>query len=466
MEVRRRHCLPHKVWILCVTCIWLFGLERETFLSANTWSVLATSGEGQVNKERLPQTCPETWVDEVNATYKEELKVACSTEKLPHDNDRTQGSSLGGQLIDFEVAAVRQRCDFPVVDGRNLSATEFYDTHIRQGLPALIRNAMRDRHSEEPWPAFRHWQFNNLASFFQGVSFRVGPGPYPSEELTVGEFLSLATTLRRQQRQGKGYAAEELPTIFQYGEVPTSWIVWGHTFPCVPRIAFFHPKSQPMHRNATLLCDKILGQVQVPRFIIHEHLTRKKGVELPPLMITHSGFLVGFEGSGIDFHEHQDAINLLFHGEKRWFMKVPRLVAEEHSLRSTCEAVNYNKQVISPVVAEVCTAEKRGASGVGRFAELLSTSQVTETFDASRKVLTCLQRPGEIVYIPDNYPHAVLNTEPSVAMQMQWYSGDWKNYRVRRFLQQHLLHALDKAELDPDSFTTMDSFFEALNWNK
>eukprot|EP00924_Labyrinthula_sp_SR-Ha-C_P008494 snap_masked-scaffold_32-processed-gene-1.16-mRNA-1 protein AED:1.00 eAED:1.00 QI:0/-1/0/0/-1/1/1/0/343 len=330
-------------------------------------------------------------------------------------------------LISFLISFINGECDFLEIDGSSLDSDTFEIKYMNTYTPIKISNAMTStEHGEtKPWKAFNDWKFSNLrTSFPEDTLFRVGPGPYPDKEMTMSDFLRLSKT--------KG--SKEALNIFQYGQVPTSWSLWAHRFSCVESIAHFIPSSRPLHENLTTVCKDILGRVEVPAFIAG----RTNDIFPPRGVITHSGLLIGFENSGIDFHKHQDAINMLFSGKKRWFMKVLKNTTTQEQTFCDQKTFTVNDD---PLVRAVCESFQQ--QKIGTFANWLKTDQKTEEDEDNVRMLTCEQKEGEIIFIPGEFAHAVYNIKPSVAMQMQWNRLDWRSLEVREILQEALLEALN-----------------------
>ena len=301
-------------------------------------------------------------------------------------------------------------CDYEIVDARALDWRRFEEEFMNPGKPALILNAA------EGWAAYTRWSWENLAQSLGDTKLRVGPGPYPQKETTIQEYLDFVGSRSPEDK--------EIPGIFQYGQVPTSWTLWSYKEVCVPYVAFLHENSKPLHDNTTFVCDEIMRNIKVPEFLVGDESVRK-----PPAHITHSGLLIGVPGSGIDFHSHQSAINVVFHGKKQWYMKVsPDLLS-----RRSCQ------ESVDPVCSEP----------LGQLANTLGV-EVTEKEEEDVVVGTCVQYPGETVYIPEGVQHGVVNLENSVAMQMQWPFSGWNNEQDRDKYKAYLLHAVDPNEPDPD----------------
>lgn len=349
-------------------------------------------------------------------------------------------------------------CDFPRVDAQDLTPEAFHADFVAKGRPALVANAM------EAWPSRSHLSWANLSHFFEGVQMRVGPGPYPSQRMGIDDYLATA-----EAAFAKG-AGAEVPGVFQYGQVPTSWTLWAHKDACLPFVSFYHPNSEPLHDNFTVACE-LLSKVQVPEFLVGD-----ASVDIPPNLITHSGFLVGYTGSGIDFHAHQAAINLVWEGRKLWYMKLTKAVAASYADVATavpferrhCQRHPEDEVCASNALQLETLRSERERQGhfappdmggdakaredfhVGAFARQLATSQVTEELLEDSEVLHCVQGPGEIVFIPQDMQHAVMNLERTVGMQMQWNSELHKDLAERYKMYRYFLHDLDPREPDPD----------------
>lgn len=91
-------------------------------------------------------------------------------------------------------------------------------------------------------------------------------------------------------------------------------------------------------------------------------------------------FSLGPAGSGSPPHYHMAAVNVLVYGRKRWTLLPPN----------------------DAVYGALPVREWHAAGGP----EALR--------DQGHRVLECVQRPGDMLYVPDHWGHAVLNMEPSV----------------------------------------------------
>ncbi len=357
---------------------------------------------------------------------------------------------------------VSARCDFPRLDARRIDPDEFQREVVLRGAPVLLE------HAAQGWPAMSEWRWERLRESLRGVRLRVGPGPYPSTEMSIDEYMDAADAARQLGR--------EVPGVFQYGQVPTSWSLWAHKDQCVPHVSYMHPNSLPLHSNVSTTCE-LLRKVQVPRFIVGD-----AGTSAAPNMVSHSGFLIGVKDSGIDFHRHQAAINVIFSGSKEWYMKVPRSVVralpeipgaawlgagrlhcDVEPADAVCAAQRLQQMVVDRILArepaadvEDLTHEDTGARRrhhLGAFGDRIRTLQHTEKLEPDSQVLYCLQEAGEVVFIPQETQHAVRNVADTVAMQMQWDTDFFGDEAYRDFLWAHLISDLDPSEPEPPHYS-------------
>lgn len=101
--------------------------------------------------------------------------------------------------------------------------------------------------------------------------------------------------------------------------------------------------------------------------------------------------------SGSSFHQHDNAFNVLVHGLKYWL-----LIEQEES-----ELLDYHWRRVSPHAMGLVQSFRSQ-----RGAEWWKTR--------TRHQLECVQRAGDLFYVPSNYIHAVLNLWPSVGINQEF----------------------------------------------
>ena len=86
-------------------------------------------------------------------------------------------------------------------------------------------------------------------------------------------------------------------------------------------------------------------------------------------------FYFGMTGSGAPLHVHADAVNMVVSGEKRWYIQTP-------------QKTMYSRKPVKEWV-----------------------EQEVPRLDEEYKPLECTQKAGDIVYVPMDWGHAILNTK-------------------------------------------------------
>lgn len=89
---------------------------------------------------------------------------------------------------------------------------------------------------------------------------------------------------------------------------------------------------------------------------------------------------LGGEGTGAPEHFHNTAWNAIVYGAKKWVIHPPH------------ESVMSNEQIL----------------------------QFVESSPFMRSAWTCTQLAGEVMIIPENYGHGVLNIQPSIAIATEY----------------------------------------------
>ena len=143
----------------------------------------------------------------------------------------------------------------------------------------------------------------------------------------------------------------------------------GTEFPC-----YYIFDGQILHRNPSLAADAPL-----PEFFSSSSSN---------LSVLLHQFLVGPKGSGSPPHFHGHALNLLVYGVKRWYLWPP---AEAHF--DLCPVWEWQE--------EHMRGRGRGGGEGGKWKE-------------------CVQLPGDVVFVPEGWGHAVVNTEHSIAVAYEF----------------------------------------------
>ena len=148
------------------------------------------------------------------------------------------------------------------------------------------------------------------------------------------------------------------------------WIAPMSTWPSSPQARSPTPPPACLHHQVAL---------HLPRFL--------RGAIDPAALETRSvQFAVGGAGSGAPMHYHKAAVNTLVYGKKRWWLAPPR----------------------DAIYSSIPAAAWAEGGGPARAAA------------AGRTLLRCVQRPGDVLFLPDFWGHAVLNEEASVGVASEF----------------------------------------------
>ncbi|CAJ1458036.1 unnamed protein product [Effrenium voratum] len=237
-----------------------------------------------------------------------------------------------------------------VLDSSSLTAQRFIDEFVALKRPVLLKQAARDaegscRDSSCCRLGFR-WQKDELLRHAGDARSLVSDIPYGSDfglDSSLEEPMTLRDFLTRHPRKRRRCDA--------LGKRPYFFVAVDH-------------ETQP---ELALLLEATLGlrlgaAPPFPRF--------EQPLDL--LSATTLQFAIGDEGSGSPLHFHQDAVNLLLCGRKRWWLLPP------------------------------------SGSAMSRLHPLDVLTHEADCFNHAR-VLE--QEVGDVVYVPDMWGHAVLNLE-------------------------------------------------------
>ena len=145
--------------------------------------------------------------------------------------------------------------------------------------------------------------------------------------------------------------------------------------------------------------------------------------------------LLGGNGSSVGFHAHADSVVALLYGVKRWFLFPPD-AAPRPRWRDPRGMVTW--------------AERR-ASGEGDAAAAGSES--------GSELIECVQRTGELLYVPEGWYHATLNYGETLAVAQQARIGSSEWYRLR-LLGTQLANAKAFAEASEVMEATLEKYPE------
>ena len=99
---------------------------------------------------------------------------------------------------------------------------------------------------------------------------------------------------------------------------------------------------------------------------------------------------IGNRMSGVSFHFHGPGFSEVIYGAKRWFLYPPPVAGSSSDSSSVSLAPGFHPDM-----------------SVSQWVD-----NVYSMLDSESKPFECTIRPGEVLYFPDRWMHATLNTEP------------------------------------------------------
>jgi len=173
-------------------------------------------------------------------------------------------------------------CDFERLEyaaWSQLAPHAFDSQYQKLGRPVVFMGIDR------VWNASK-WSLEDLTSRFGNYKFRFGSAPYPVFDKEFMLFDPL------------------VDNIFQYGQVPVSYILHGPEGECKAEYGIKYSYARPIHENASLACE-ILRETKLISPIASAN------VQL-------AGLIIGGSGKTTLKHRHDSAVNHLLFGKKFW----------------------------------------------------------------------------------------------------------------------------------------------------
>ncbi|TDH70224.1 hypothetical protein CCR75_003976 [Bremia lactucae] len=302
-------------------------------------------------------------------------------EHIIHSAKKKHRSDLTPDYWNREGFAGSDVCDLPLDESNaikrehcsDLSVERFIDEFELPAVPVVIEGIPES----EKWGALKHWSFKKLRRKYKRVEFKCGEDDYgKSIRMKLKYFLIYLT-----------YQIDDSPL-------------------------YIFDSSFDDHVDTKSL----LEDYQVPKYFPEDLFSLVGEDRRPP----YRWFLIGPKRSGTTLHIDPlgtSAWNTLIVGRKRWILFPPHL--PKH-------IVNGKKHVRG----------NEDDEAVNYFMDLLPRIKQAN----SSKSLQCIefmQYPGETVFIPGGWWHAVLNVEDTVAVTQNFCSSQnfpavWRKTRKGR----------------------------------
>ena len=120
---------------------------------------------------------------------------------------------------------------------------------------------------------------------------------------------------------------------------------------------------------------------------------------------------IGPAGAGAPFHHHKNALNSLFVGSKLWLMYPPgeAFVSNQHTL-----------DFIKEHVAGLGSGTKNPPAGPKDAPDQPHLRSLLRR----KPPIKCIQRAGDILFVPDGFAHATVNLETAVGVAVEYEPAD------------------------------------------
>ena len=271
----------------------------------------------------------------------------------PYNKGKTQKfvEAGGGWLADAYITQPKEMCDFDVrVD---LTAEEFVFNYANPRRPVVIRGGLKGK----AWEALQErWSKDKIVKMHPDVIFNMSIIPYGHQFniLDGNKDVDIKTyTDYMATVSDKNAGMLVQPDLMADDETPDNGT--GYVF---SSLSVSERQDSSLHKTILPL---------EPDFVDWERMENFS-----------PQFYLGAAGTGAPMHFHVHAYNVLVHGRKRWMVMPPR-----HGV--------YSKQHITSWLHGDYKQHK-----------------------ADNEVLECIQEPGDVIYIPMDWSHGVLNLAESV----------------------------------------------------
>lgn len=310
---------------------------------------LQVNSSDGLNRTAMDVACLQRWsAANISRVLRIQLPNGCPIKPTylpPLEQGFKHGGWLGsGAILPAELT--EERCDFDVI-GYTADTETLLLNYLALQRPVVVRNATNHHQMKR---LFQLWQRNKMAKEYGHLTFTEVLVPYAESFGYNHSMITLRKFLDKMEQTNKEYRMIKDPSLFPS---PT------YIFETIPP-------------NSPLL----------------EHFTTPAifNPSLTHISTTKTQFYVGPPLSGAPVHFHRNAWNVLFYGQKRWFLFPPPFAV-------------YSKQHVW---------------------DWWKTRHGNRPFESAWE---CVQHPGDLVFVPDMWGHAVINLKESVGLAAEFIHG-------------------------------------------
>eukprot|EP01043_Picozoa_sp_COSAG02_P003665 COSAG02_NODE_91_length_37690_cov_91.664840_9_plen_943_part_00 len=311
-------------------------------------------------------------------------------------------------------------CDVDV-RSKSLDPAVFESDYLLASRPVLIQGAADEIPARRLGGGGWNWQ---RAEFFA----RVGQEVFNVQKLPMWK-----GKLLREQSTAAGIAMEG-------GEDD---ITLAEYFDSYARHRYKRPLSWNGPRNQSLWSE------------MEHDLTWPAAVSAPTVRRPGSGdgyfgLFMGPQGSGVTMHHHKSAWNALLFGLKLWVLTPPHASAFR---RDEMAADSFSSEGHGWLRAALARAQRE--PGVHKASGVHSSEEENGT---GRRHLFCVQREGDVLFVPHGWGHSTLNLRESIGVANFFLDEDAVGYRPSKIFHsnrgirslQTALGVTAPSDFDPD----------------
>jgi len=312
-------------------------------------------------RDAAGKTALELAIDSERSSVIEVFRVAGESNDYETPPRITTGSGeppltdTGGWSAAVEEEQVTTRCDIDELT--TISADDFYTNYVMAGRPLVLRGFAKD------WNVRKAWTKDALLAKYGEMGFTTGPVPYANHFGQPDEKVDMATYVAAMSKDATTKSDDGNPYyIFEDPTVQTSAGGGGAD------------KSSSFTKMLRKDYDW-----RAP-FLEWNDTAHVLNRDLFPIA---QQFYIGGTGTGAPIHFHGDAWNVCAYGQRRWYLFKP-----EHA--------TYSKIPMKEWVAK---------------------DLPKLTGDA--KPLECMQRAGDVIFVPHLWGHGTYNVQESVGVAIE-----------------------------------------------
>jgi len=275
-------------------------------------------------------------------------------------------------------------CDVDQYELEEISGVDIFEKYLARQRPILLRakNTFAAK-----WPALERYSRASLLKEHGDDVVTASSIPYADkfggstlETLTIAEYINEMSLHNITGGEHPWYIFQGNPiakvnddknhkSVVEFGLIPTP--------PAVSQLFTYIGQGKNYDRQAAHAASENQEVSRVRKEFINAQ------------------WALGGAGSGAPVHFHNAAWNALVYGSKKWFLYPPH------------DMIMSNTQILEFVEKDL-----------EKFATRRSFNPV--------KPLTCVQTSGDILIVPENWGHGVLNIQDSIAVATEGKHGMWR----------------------------------------